>query len=162
MNARHVSAHLARFTLPPTLGFKKVFDRFLHVLTETDTTLAEFGSSTSLLAIGVILAMPSESLASNIPLFSLMLNVAPEAPWWALFFLSLGVAQSLANLNRRIQVRRPLAFACATAFGFLGLLGTISTAPVLILGALFLVQSLVNALVYLRLGLPPRKVAGAG
>ncbi|MDD5305384.1 MAG: hypothetical protein PHS14_19980, partial [Elusimicrobia bacterium] len=88
-----------------------------------------------------------------------MLNVAPEAPWWALGFLSLGAAQSLANLNRKIKTRRLVAFICATAFGFLGLLGTISTAPVLILGALFLVQSLVNALVYLRLGLPPRKVA---
>ena len=162
MNGSQISRQVARFALPPSLGIKKMLDRFLVVLTETDTTLAEFGSSTSLLFIGLILAAPVASLDAKIPLFNLMLNVAPEAPWWALGFISLGAAQSFANLNRRIEIRRVLAFVCATAFGFLGLLGTISTAPVLILGSLFMVQSLVNALVYLRLGLPPRKVAGAG
>src|ERR1017187_7711487 len=132
------SARFAAFAMPATMSVKRTFDVLLRLLTETDVTLAEFGSSTTLLFIGVLIALPNEALTSTIPLFHTMTTFLPE--WaWALLFLTFGGCQALANLTRSRAGRRYAAFCTFLLFGFVGLLGA-AVHPISLLGACFKVQ----------------------
>jgi hypothetical protein len=136
-------------------GFRKLFQQFIKILTTTDTTLAEFASSTTLILIGGVLAQPGAQLTANTPLFVLMLHVAPE--WvWALVLLAVGALQSAGNLVHGMGARRVAAMLSFIAFGFVCVLG-LSVTPLSILGATLGVQAFVMGIVYLRLG-----VSGAG
>lgn len=150
----------AAFAMTPSSGgqterlsklFRRAFDNLIRLLTATDTTLAEFASSTTLIAIGGILAMPSDALTPTVPLFQSMLNVMPEHPHWSACFIGLGIFQAVANLTRSHPARRYAAFCCAAFYGFVGFLG-VYVHPISLLGATFKVHSLVQALVYLHLG----------
>ena len=137
---------------PPTLQARKLFDGFLRLLTETETTLAEFTSSMTLLFVGVILAMPTEALVPRVPLFHSMAAFWPELAWAGCFFI-LGAIQSAANLSRHRKARRNAAFVAACFFGFLGILGA-SVHPISILGCVFGIHAFTQGITYLRLGMP--------
>lgn len=140
-----------KFTMPPTLGLKALVDGLIRLLTETDTTLAEFGSSTTLLLCGALLLLPYDALsASPWPLGAAMLSVMSENLWGGLF-LGLGIVQSVANLKRNVPWRRRTAFASAAVFGFIGMLGA-RVRPISLFGAMCKVQALVQVLVGLHLG----------
>jgi hypothetical protein len=144
---RSRSARFSAFAMPTTMRIKRTLDVLLRLLTETDVTLAAFGSSMTLLFIGVLLALPNETLTQTTPLFRAMTRFLPE--WaWALLFLAFGIFQSLANLSRNRGVRRYAAFCASLFFGFVGLL----IAPVHPIGACFTVQAFVNVIVYWHLG----------
>jgi hypothetical protein len=142
-----------RLATPPTLGLRNLLDAFLRMLTETDTTLTEFCSSTSLLAIGAVLLFPMEVLQRDVPLLRIWLDVLPNHFLWALVFLIIGGYQSFANVGRRAYARRGAAFMAFVFFGFFGALAFVRSPTVLILGILFAVQSFTQGLVYLHLGL---------
>jgi len=153
MNVRHTSGErFAMVMTPPALQVKRLFDGFLRLLTETDTTLAEFTSSTTLLFVGAILALPTAALVPRVPLFHSMASFWPEMAWAACFF-ALGTIQSAANLSRNRKARRSAAFVAASFFGFLGILGA-SVHPISILGVVFGVHALTQGITYLRLGMP--------
>jgi hypothetical protein len=142
-----------RFATPPTLGLRNLLDAFLRMLTETDTTLTEFCSSTSLLAIGAVLMLPTELLQRDSPFFRTMLDMLPNHILWAFVFLAIGGYQSFANVRRQIYARRGAAFMAFVFFGFFGALGFLRTPPVLVLGLVFIIHSFTQGLVYLHLGL---------
>jgi hypothetical protein len=142
-----------RFALPPTLGLRNLLDAFLRMLTETDTTLTEFCSSTSLLAIGLVLLFPMDTLQRDVPLLRLWLDVLPNHFLWAFVFLIIGGYQSVANVKHKVYARRGAAFMAFVFFGFFGALAFVRSPTVLILGILFAVQSFTQGLVYLHLGL---------
>ena len=137
---------------PPALQAKRLFDGFLRLLTETETTLAEFTSSMTLIFVGLILAMPTDALVPRVPLFHSMAAFWPEMAWAGCFFL-LGVVQSAANISRLRTSRRYVSFLAACFFGFLGILG-LSVHPISILGCVFGVHAFTQGITYLRLGMP--------
>lgn len=131
-------------------GLRRIFESLVRLLTETDTTLAEFASSTVCVCVGALLALPTVALTPSVPLFSLMAYCLPE--WaWATLFVTVGLAQALGNLFRIRWARRASAFILFTLFGFLGVLGGMAH-PVSVLGTVFGVHSIVQGIVYLRLG----------
>jgi hypothetical protein len=146
---RHSSAERIAFKLDGT-PVSRVLDHLVRLLFETDTTLAEFGSSTTLIFLGAILALPEESLISGSGLFVQMKHVIPEGGWSALFLL-LGSAQAAANLTRSPRWRRRVAFTLAVVFAFVGFLGARVT-PISLFGAVCKVQAIVMSLVGLHLG----------
>lgn len=139
----------------PAFGLKRLLDRLLRLLTDTDTTLVEFLSSSSLIYVGLILAMPNDALSVPAPLFAVMTRFATEGQW-AAFFLASGVFQSAANLSRVTPLRRGASFAACGVFLVVGGLGA-SVHPVSLFGALCKVQALGQALVFLQIGEQERK-----
>jgi hypothetical protein len=133
-----------------THGFHRLIETVIRLLTETDTTLAEFGSSLTLLLVGVILLQPGAQLSLNVPLFELMRAVMPE-PLWALASLTLGCLQSWGNLRDNLRARRWASFSCVFMFGFIAALGA-SVHPLSVLGSVMGAHAVVQVIVYLRLG----------
>lgn len=135
-------------------GFVETLGAFVRRLTVTDTTLAEFNSSTMLLGMAILMLDPWPTLDAqgiNIPIFRAMLEIASEHGW-GFIFLALGVLQSGANLGGNIALRKIAAFAAAVLWGLLMSLGFVTYPPsffVPVCGAMCLVQ----AVVYLRLSL---------
>lgn len=135
-------------------GLFESLGSFVRRLTVTDTTLAEFNSSTMLLGMAVLMLDPWPTLDAsgvNIPIFRAMLSITSEHGW-GFFFLSIGALQSAANLADRLALRKLAAFVAATLWGLLAMLGTMTHPPSFFLpvcGSMALVQ----AAVYLRLGL---------
>jgi hypothetical protein len=147
---RSRSARFAAFTMPSTMRIRRLLDKSVLFLTETDVTLVEFCSSTTLLLVGILLAPPNAKLDQSIPLFHTMTTFLPE--WaWAILFLAFGAFQSIANLSHNRGAQRYAAFCAFLFFGFIGLLGA-AVRPISLLGAAFAVQSCVNVIVYWHLG----------
>lgn len=139
----------ARRHLPSVFG---ILGTFVRRLTVTDTTLAEFQSSTTFLAMAMLMLDPYPTLTGvNVPIFVLMLHITSEFGW-GIVFLCVGVAQSLANLLQSAPARKVMAFVAASAWGLLFALGCFASPPsffVPVCGAACFVQ----CLVYLRLGI---------
>lgn len=127
-----------------------LFDKLLHLLTVTDTTLFEFCSSTTLVVMGLTLAHPAESLTDTVPLFRLMRYLAPEWAWSAVFLIA-GVIQSIANLRLHPKARRLAAGLACFAFGTVACCG-MAPRPISLLGMVLGVQAAVDAFVFVRLG----------
>lgn len=149
------SAQFSRFAMPATLTVKRTMDVVLNLLTETNTTGMEFTSSTILLYVGVLLALPNEALTPTIPLFHTMTSFLPESAWAALFLL-FGAFQSMANLSRSRKLRVYAAFCTAGLFGFIGILGA-SVHPPSLLGAFCKVLAASDIIVYWALGVSGEK-----
>jgi hypothetical protein len=123
-----------------------------ELLTETDTSLAEFYGSTVLFAIGVWLFLPPDTLEA-IQTGNVMLAVMSENAWGALA-LSLAAFQSWANLSRGRSARRFAALAAAAFFGFIAIIGIILWSKSLV--APFAgVSSMIEGIVFLHLRRPP-------
>ena len=134
-------------------GIRGAFWRCVALLTMTDTTLAEFQSSTTLIAMGVLMLDPWPTLpglgsrAVQLHMVSLM----SEHQWGILFF-GFGLLQSIANLARASYPRQLLAFMASCIFGLMAALGAISK-PAGFFLPVFGVAALVQALVYLRVSI---------
>lgn len=138
-------------------------DHFIGMLTLTDTTLAEFQSSTTLLFFAFIFLNPWPTLTALPDPYSAMSRVMSEREWGAAC-LVLGGWQSAANWQRNGTGRKVAAFIACLFFSFISVLLAIVSADVAS-GPIFfgvptrpvipclLVMSFVQALVYLRLSL---------
>lgn len=138
-------------------------DHFIGMLTLTDTTLAEFQSSTTLLFFAFIFLNPWPTLTALPDPYSVMSKVMSESGW-GVTCLILGGWQSTVNWQRNGTGRKVAAFIACLFYGFLSVLlaivsadavgGTgffgVPTRPVI---PCLLVMSFVQALVYLRLSL---------
>ncbi len=149
MSRRSTTEMFAVIAGPPTMGLKKGLDIILRLLTQTDTTLAEFLSSSALMAVGFIMALPQETLTLGTPMYEAMRRFLPEGGW-ALAFFAFGLFQSVANLTRNKKMRRLAAFWCFVFFGFVGALGAV-VYPVSLFGAFCKVDAVGNAIIYLQL-----------
>jgi hypothetical protein len=133
-------------------SFIEVLGSFVKRLTITDTTLAEFHSSTTFLAMAALMLDPYPTLSGvQVPIFTLMLQITTEFGW-GLIFLVIGGAQSIVNITRYQYGRKVAAFFSAVLWGLLFALGWMASPPsffVPVCGTACLVQ----CLVYLRLGL---------
>lgn len=134
---------------------RHLIDRVARLLTETDTSLAEFWGSTLLIAVAIWLLFPFGPLFEIpdtfelTPVYTLMATVMPEKTW-AGFSLGLGILQAWGNLTRNRPRRSAAAFAAAMFFGFISMLALVSAAESLLV-PIFGVASFVEGLVYLRL-----------
>jgi hypothetical protein len=97
-----------------------------RLITESDTTLAEFWSSTMLVVVGAWLLVPfSPSTFTALPTYRLMSHLAPE--WcWGFAAMGLGAVQSFANLTRNRDARRNSAFVNSIFLGFVAMLVFVS------------------------------------
>jgi hypothetical protein len=144
-----------------TAWFRRVVSQLARLLTETDTTLAEFWGSTALVAIGAWLVVPfyPDTFAA-VPVYRLLGSVMAE--WaWGLVCLALGFAQAGANLTRHRDARRGAAFVAAVFFGFLSSFAMIALTSSLLV-PLFGTASFVEGVVFLHLrkATPPRARLG--
>lgn len=143
-------------------GPLKMMGAFVKRLTLTDTTLAEFHSSTTFLTMAILMLDPYPTLSApgiQVPIFTLMTQITTETGW-GLIFLVIGALQSMMNILKHTYGRKVMAFLSAILWGLLCALGSMATPPsffVPVCGTAALVQ----ALVYLRLGLLQESVRHA-
>jgi FtsH-binding integral membrane protein len=105
---------------------RRLIAALARLITESDTTLAEFWSSTMLVVMGAWLLVPfAPGTFATLPTYKLMAHMAPE--WiWGFAAMGLGAVQSFANLARNRGVRRSAAFVCSIFLGFVAMLVFIS------------------------------------
>lgn len=134
----------------PVPDFIRLLAAFVRRLTVTDTTIAEFQSSTTFLAMSVLMLDPWPTLtAVNVPIFVLMLQIMSE-PQWGVLFLVVGAGQSIVNLFGFQYGRKLLAFIAAVVWGLLFALGCMASPPSFFVPVCG-VACAVQGLVYLRL-----------
>lgn len=141
---------LAAVVAKASNGFHRLLDAAMEMLTRTETTLAEFISSTTLIYVGVVLALPEQGLVAGSGLYTAMRRLMPEG-WWAVVFLAAGLFQSFANLYRSQFLRRMAASVAAAVFAYIGFLG-IRVSPVSLFGAMCKAHALGQVIVWLHLG----------
>lgn len=138
-----------RTPLPGLLGHLAAFVRRLTV---TDTTLAEFQSSTTLLAMAALMLDPWPTLTGvSVPVFQLMMSLTSEHGW-GFVFLIVGMLQSAVNLTQHQSGRKVMAFIAAVLWGLLFALGCMAR-PISFFVPVCGSACVVQALTYLRLGI---------
>jgi hypothetical protein len=136
-------------------------DALMDRLTITNTTLAEFQSSVTLLFFAVIFLNPWPTL-SRLPVYGSMLYLMPE--WgWGVTCLVLGAMQGVVHALRYMTGRIIAAFCSCAFYGFLSVLLAMASSnvpdspffgvPTYPVIPCLAVSSLVQAFVYLRLSL---------
>jgi hypothetical protein len=125
----------------------------IAMLVRTDTTIAEFWSSTLLIAWSLFFAFPISRPRSEV-MQDLVDMMGPVGGRWTLaaICLGLGAAQALANFNRHRKWRRKLAFGCSVFYGFISILTFYALAGAILVYTAA-VCSLVSGVIYLRLSL---------
>lgn len=144
-----------------TRRLKAILSRSFALLTSTDTTIAEFQSSVTLIVMGLILLASGDQLHAFLPVHAVMLHIMSE-PAWGLLFLGIGAAQSLANLLRASYGRKFTAFWSAVTFGLLALIGASANPPGLAMAVpLFSVFSITQGIVFLRISVARARIERA-
>jgi hypothetical protein len=120
-------------------------------LTETDTTLAEFWSSTMLLGLGVMFLDSGETLIANVPFHAHLMALMSERHW-GLLLGSVGIFQAVSNLARANYARQFTAITASFLFFTLAFLAH-ATAPVSPFFAVFGTSGIVMSVSYISLSL---------
>jgi hypothetical protein len=143
----------------PLALFRTVTERLLALLLRTDTTLAEFWSSTMLLAwgIGFLDPWPEPAGCAESIVAQSVGEFGGEVLLGSICLL-LGAAQSFGNLKGSRRVRRVSAFCASVFFGFLCILA-LGWMPSAVFAKTTAVASFVQAIVYLRLSLSAPRTA---
>ena len=98
---------------------RRALEKVHDLLTETDTSLFEFVSSTGLVVMGLWLLWPFRPDTFETGAVGPVLAAVFPEPLWALIFIGFGILQSQANLHRNRDARRITAFASACVYGYL-------------------------------------------
>jgi hypothetical protein len=121
--------------------------KVLQVLTETDTTLAEFWTSTMLFGWALFFFDPWPAGSGTI--YFHMAQVLPELVWGILCG-ALAIVMSYGNVTRTLRFRRVGAFLSSVLFLFVTMIGMAADIHALYVPT-YATNSLVMAVVYLRL-----------
>lgn len=133
---------------------RRVFEAFRRLVTETDTTIAEFAGSLSLLSLGVWLIWPfSPDTFEAVPVYRHLGHLAAE-PLWGIAALGLAGFQTAANLSRSRPSRRAAALAASAFFGFISVLAYFGLHASLIV-PLCASAAFIQGLIVLHLRRPP-------
>jgi hypothetical protein len=132
-------------------------DRFVRLVTDTDTTIAEFWGSTTLLLMGFWFILPYRTF-DTIPAYHIMAEMMDEEGW-GLCTIFLGLVQAVGNITKRYYFRVPGAFFASVMYLFVASLA-ISSEPASLLAPICGTASFVEGLVYLRLSFLKDAVRG--
>lgn len=133
------------------MNIRGILEKLVALLTDTQTTIAEFQSSLALFLLTKLFWDSSPTLSSLEP-YAVMVRVAPEWLWGLVCFV-IATFQTIGNLKKRSCIRRVAAFSSSIFAAFVVILIALSDAATPPLVAFCLATSLVQFVVYLRLSL---------
>ncbi len=147
---------------PPRAFFVWLVERLVALLVRTETSLAEFWSSTLLLvwAAGFFSRAPLPE-GNAVHEIAVMVRPIGGQLFLGVLCLTVGLAQSIGNLAGYYRLRQLSAFVTAVLYGFLSLLG-FHAVPTAIFNRTAAVAALVSGIVYLRFSLSLMGRRGGG